>query len=72
MPNFEQSYIYQLLQIRQHTKTNFQFFLPCVRAVIRDSEGQILFVRRSDDRRWVMPSGSMELNETLRYSVGLC
>ncbi len=65
MPDFEQSYIHQLLQIRQRTGTSYQFLLPCVRAVIHDEEGRILFVRRSDDQRWVMPSGSMELNETV-------
>ncbi len=65
MPDPEQSYIHQLVQIRQQTGTNYQFLLPCVRAVIRDEEGRILLVRRSDNERWVMPSGSMELNETV-------
>lgn len=33
--------------------------------MIRDPEGRILFVRRSDNSDWVMPSGSMELDETV-------
>ncbi len=65
MPDLEQSYIHQLVHIRQQTGKNYQFILPCVRAVIQDEEGRILFVRRNDDQRWVMPSGSMELNETV-------
>jgi ADP-ribose pyrophosphatase YjhB (NUDIX family) len=64
VPDSEQSYIHQLLQIRQQTGINDQFILPNVRAVIRDEEGRILLVQRSDDRRWVMPSGSVELSET--------
>ncbi len=65
MPDFEQSYIHQLLHIRQQTGINYQFILPYVRAVIRDEEGRILLVQRSDDGRWVMPSGGMELGETV-------
>ncbi len=65
MPDSEQSYILQLLQIRQQTGTDYQFLLPCVRAVIRDEEGRVLLVRRSDNESWVMPSGCMELNETV-------
>ncbi len=56
MPDFEQSYIHQLLQIRQQTGMDYQFLLPCVRAVIRDEEGRILFVRRNiDESRFPSP-----------------
>lgn len=37
--------------------------LPSVRAVIRDEEGRLLFVRRRDDGTWAMPAGGLELDE---------
>ena len=36
-----------------------------VRAIIQNDEGNILFVRRKDTREWVMPAGSMELEESV-------
>ena len=35
------------------------------RAVLRDDSGNVLFVKRRDNGRWVMPSGGLELGETL-------
>jgi len=42
-----------------------KLIVVAVRAVIRDAQGQVLFVRRSDNARWVMPSGALELGESL-------
>ena len=38
--------------------------LPGVRALIFNSQGEILLQRRMDMPRWCLPSGSVELNET--------
>jgi 8-oxo-dGTP pyrophosphatase MutT (NUDIX family) len=65
MPTFEDSYIGQLVKIREITGKNYKFLLPAARAVVRDSSGKILFVRRKDNCKWVMPSGSQELGETI-------
>jgi len=35
------------------------------RAVIQDKAGRVLLVRRSDNNTWVMPAGSIELNESI-------
>ncbi len=42
-----------------------QLILPAARAVILDSSGRALFVRRSDNGQWVMPAGSLEVNESI-------
>ena len=65
MPTFEDSYLGQLVQIREITGKDYKFLLPAARAVIRDSSGKILFVRRKDNGKWVMPSSSQELGETI-------
>jgi 8-oxo-dGTP pyrophosphatase MutT (NUDIX family) len=61
MPTFEESYLGQLVQIRELTGKDYKFLLPAARAVVRDSSGKILFIRRKDNGKWVMPSGSQEL-----------
>ncbi len=65
MPTFKESYLGQLVQIRELTGNDYKFLLPAARAVVRDSSGKILFVRRRDNGKWVMPSGSQELGETI-------
>lgn len=35
------------------------------RCVLRDEAGRILLIRRSDNQRWAMPAGTMELGDTL-------
>ena len=65
MPTFEDSYLGQLVKIRELTGNDYKFLLPAARAVVRDSSGYILFVRRRDNGKWVMPSGSLELGETI-------
>jgi ADP-ribose pyrophosphatase YjhB (NUDIX family) len=34
--------------------------------VVRDADGRVLLIRRSDNGRWAFPSGTMELGETVR------
>jgi ADP-ribose pyrophosphatase YjhB (NUDIX family) len=34
--------------------------------VLRDQDGRVLLIRRSDNGRWAFPSGTMELGETVR------
>ncbi|NKB65658.1 MAG: NUDIX domain-containing protein [Candidatus Latescibacteria bacterium] len=48
---------------------NQKLILVTTRAVVRDQDEAILFVRRSDNSQWVMPSGSLELDETLFESM---
>ncbi|SCF02451.1 ADP-ribose pyrophosphatase YjhB, NUDIX family [Micromonospora haikouensis] len=35
------------------------------RAVVRDSAGRVLLIRRSDNGQWAMPAGAMELGESI-------
>lgn len=43
--------------------------VPGPRAVIENEAGEILFVRRSDDGRWVMPAGQIELGESIHDAL---
>lgn len=36
-----------------------------VRAILCDDKGRALFIKRRGDRKWGMPAGSMELNESV-------
>ncbi|MDD9265734.1 NUDIX domain-containing protein [Paenibacillus sp. GCM10023248] len=36
-----------------------------VRAIILDDKGHALFIKRTGDRKWGMPAGSMELDESV-------
>jgi ADP-ribose pyrophosphatase YjhB (NUDIX family) len=36
------------------------------RCVLRDEDGRVLLIRRSDDGTWALPAGMMELGESLR------
>lgn len=44
---------------------NRRLILPSARAIVRDAEGRVLFVRRRDNGHWVMPAGSLELGESI-------
>lgn len=35
------------------------------RAVVRDDAGRVLLIRRSDNGRWAVPAGAMELGESI-------
>ena len=59
--SYKESYIGQLRAIVGDRR----LIVVTPRAVIRDNAGGVLFVRRNDNAQWVMPSGSMELDETV-------
>ncbi len=61
MPNYAESYVGRIRKLVGKEK----LIIVATRAVMQDHEGKILFVRRSDNGRWVMPSGALELDETL-------
>jgi 8-oxo-dGTP pyrophosphatase MutT (NUDIX family) len=35
------------------------------RCIVRDDQGRVLLIRRSDDGRWAMPAGAMEVGESI-------
>lgn len=39
--------------------------LPAAAAIIRDTAGRVLLIRRGDDRGWSLPGGVMEPGETI-------
>jgi len=61
MPNYEDSYVGHIRKLIGKEK----LIVVATRAVIRDHEGRVLFVRRTDNSKWVMPSGALELEETV-------
>ena len=61
MPNYEDSYVGRIRKLIGKEK----LIVVATRAVIRDPEGRVLFVRRTDNSRWVMPSGALELEEAI-------
>ena len=58
---YEESYIGKLRKLAGDHK----LIIAASRAVIRDDAGKVLFVKRRDNGKWVMPSGGLELGETL-------
>jgi ADP-ribose pyrophosphatase YjhB (NUDIX family) len=36
------------------------------RAVVRDEQGRLLLIQRSDNHRWAIPAGAMELGESMQ------
>ncbi len=59
--SYEDSYLGQLRAL----VGNRRLITPGARAIIRDRQGHILLVRRSDNDQWVMPAGSQELDESI-------
>lgn len=59
--DYHQSYLGQLRQLIGKLK----IFAIAARAIIQDEDGRILLVRRSDNGVWVMPAGSIELEESI-------
>lgn len=59
--DYHQSYLGELRQLIGKRK----IFAITARAVIQDDDGRILLVRRSDNGLWVMPAGSIELEESI-------
>lgn len=44
---------------------NRMLLTPGVRGLIRNDQGQVLFIRRRDNGKWGMPAGSIELRESV-------
>jgi ADP-ribose pyrophosphatase YjhB (NUDIX family) len=58
---FTESYIGKLRTLVGHTK----LIVAGVRAVVQDKDKRILLIHRKDTKRWGMPSGSVELGESI-------
>jgi 8-oxo-dGTP pyrophosphatase MutT (NUDIX family) len=58
---FAASYLGQLRQ-RVGSQT---LITPSARAIIRDDQGRLLLIQRSDTGTWGMPAGFMELQESI-------
>ncbi|BCY06805.1 NUDIX domain-containing protein [Actinoplanes sp. L3-i22] len=63
MPAWEESYLGQL---RESVGPGRVLMTVGARAVLRDDDGRVLLIRRSDNGRWAFPAGTMELQQTLR------
>ena len=61
MSAYEESYLGQLRKL----VGNRMLITPAVRAAIRDEQGAILLIRRSENGKWGFPAGSMELDESV-------
>jgi 8-oxo-dGTP pyrophosphatase MutT (NUDIX family) len=61
MPSYEESYLSQVRKLIDKQ----ELIITAARAVIRDQEGRILFIRRRDNGLWAMPAGSQELGESI-------
>jgi ADP-ribose pyrophosphatase YjhB (NUDIX family) len=61
MANYNESYLGQIRKLIGKRK----FIMTGARAVIRDREDRILFIRRRDNGLWAMPAGSQELDESI-------
>jgi len=61
MPGYEESYLGQIRKLIGKRK----LIITSARAVIRDCDGRILFIRRRDNGLWGMPAGSQELDESI-------
>ena len=61
MPGYEESYLGQIRKLIGKRK----LIITAARAVIRDREGRILFIRRRDNGLWGMPGGGQELDESI-------
>jgi 8-oxo-dGTP pyrophosphatase MutT (NUDIX family) len=51
------------------TAPQAQELLPAAFAVVRDSSGRILLVRRADDGYWELPGGRVEVGESASAAV---
>jgi ADP-ribose pyrophosphatase YjhB (NUDIX family) len=61
MPDYHESYLGKLrAQIGKQ-----KIISPGARAIIQNEAGQVLLVQRRDNKKWVMPAGSMELDESI-------
>lgn len=58
---WEDSYTGQLRSLVGNRK----LIIPGPRAIVRNQDGSILFVKRSDNKNWVMPAGQIEIGESI-------
>ena len=61
MSSYEESYAGQLRQL----VGDRMLLTPGVRGLIRNEQGQVLFIRRRDNGKWGIPAGAIELRETV-------
>lgn len=61
MPSHEESYLSQVRKLIDKQ----ELIITAARAVIRNQEGRILFIRRRDNGLWAMPAGGQELGESI-------
>ena len=59
--SYEESYLGQLRKLIG----NRTIISVGARAIVLDEQGRVLLVQRSDNGKWVMPAGSIELNESI-------
>jgi 8-oxo-dGTP pyrophosphatase MutT (NUDIX family) len=62
MTSYEESYLGRL---RAMIGKEAKVIITAARAVIHDEAGRVLFIRRSDNKKWGMPAGSQELDESI-------
>lgn len=43
--------------------------VPAVGVFVRDEDGRVLLIRRSDNGRWTLPGGGQELGESIRDAM---
>ena len=58
---YHESYLGQLRQLIGKKKV----FAIAARAIVQNEDGHVLLVKRSDNGKWVMPAGSIELEESI-------
>jgi len=61
--SWAESYMGQLRILAGDERT---LILVGARCVVRDGDGRVLLIKRSDNGEWALPAGSMELDETMR------
>ncbi len=57
-----------ILALRQRVGAGW-LIAPGASALVRDGAGQVLLVRRADNGRWMLPSGYMDLGESIAETV---
>ncbi|MCP4537052.1 MAG: NUDIX domain-containing protein [Chloroflexi bacterium] len=61
MSSYKESYVGQLRELVGKREV----IITAARAVIRDQEDRVLFIRRRDNGLWAMPAGGQELGESI-------
>ncbi|WP_442601827.1 NUDIX domain-containing protein [Paenibacillus sp. KN14-4R] len=44
---------------------NRKLIIPSIRAIIRDKENRILYIERKGNKKWALPAGGIEINESI-------